>query len=146
MASPKTVLVVDDDEMLADLVGMVVVQCGALPVSATDGPEAIRLAEAHRPELVFLDLNLGRGLDCLDGWAVLQQLKEASTTARVPVIAMTGAAEAFFLNGFGRLRNFDGMIAKPFQIAEIENVLQTWLGLGQQLTRPARPRRLKIAG
>jgi CheY-like chemotaxis protein len=51
------------------------------------GTEALRLAVTWTPAVIVLDL----GLPDIDGWEVARQLKATPSTARTPIIALTGA-------------------------------------------------------
>jgi CheY-like chemotaxis protein len=59
--------------------------CNVIP--ATNGQDALTAAQTMSPDVVVLDL----GLPDLDGWEVARHLKSSSVTARVPIIALTGA-------------------------------------------------------
>lgn len=67
----RRVLVVDDEEPLARLVGTYLRRDGFEVSIALDGPSALRLAEEFRPDVVVLDL----GLPGLDGLEVCRRLR-----------------------------------------------------------------------
>ncbi|MBN1591263.1 MAG: response regulator, partial [Pirellulales bacterium] len=79
------VLAVDDDtEFLTDL-KTETEAAGYQVLTATDGQTAIDLSQSHSPNVVILD----GCLPTLDGWTVLQRLREDPATADVPVVVMS---------------------------------------------------------
>src|SRR5581483_6487487 len=80
-----TVLIVDDDVMIQQLL------CGALEaegvnvVIAGDGVTALRKAREHLPSAIILDIRLPK----LDGWQVLNELKSTPSLANTPVIILS---------------------------------------------------------
>lgn len=101
-----TVLVVDDEptilEMLIDVLG----DEGFTVQTATDGRQALDRVLTTLPDLILTDLMM----PLLDGRALLRSLREQPHTAHIPVLLMSAA---------GHLRaddTFSGFIAKPFSI------------------------------
>src|SRR5215469_18516921 len=78
------VLVVDDEPTILEIVGRYVERAGFETFRAEDGPEALRLAESHRPDLVVLDVMLPG----LDGIEVMKRLRERPGK-RTAVILLT---------------------------------------------------------
>ena len=56
--APQSVLVVDDEQKITDVVGSYLRRAGYAPLTAGGGAEALRLFEKERPALVILDLML----------------------------------------------------------------------------------------
>lgn len=82
---PKTVLVVDDDRAVGELLERFLVKEGFRVVTATSGEEGLRTARDLRPALITLDVVMRE----LDGWAVLRTLKSDPDLAAIPVIMVT---------------------------------------------------------
>ncbi len=81
--SPRpTVLLVDDDRASLDLMAAYLEGSGLRLERATDGVEALRLTRQLRPAALVLDIRLPR----LDGWQVLDRLREDPDTAGIPVV------------------------------------------------------------
>jgi DNA-binding response OmpR family regulator len=76
------VLVADDDLELAEVIAFALRQGGYAVLSAPDGPSAIDLFHAERPDLVILDVNMPR----LGGFEVLRRLRAETT---VPIMMLT---------------------------------------------------------
>lgn len=111
--SRGTVLVVDDEPTITEIVGRYMERAGYETYEAADGPEAVRLAELHRPDLVVLDLMLPG----FDGFEVMRRLHERPG-ARTAVIMLTARGEES-----DRLVGFrdgaDDYVVKPFSPAEL---------------------------
>jgi signal transduction histidine kinase/DNA-binding LacI/PurR family transcriptional regulator/CheY-like chemotaxis protein len=81
----QTVLVVDDDPGILDMHCRLVERTGCRTVTARDGRQALALLEHTRPDLILLDLMMPE----MDGFAVLDVLRERETTRDIPVIILT---------------------------------------------------------
>jgi DNA-binding response OmpR family regulator len=108
-----TVLVVDDEPTILDVVGRYMERAGYETHRAADGPEALRLAAEHRPDLVVLDLMLPG----IDGIEVMRQLHEAPGP-RIAVILLTARGEESD-RLVGLRQGADDYVVKPFSPAEL---------------------------
>jgi signal transduction histidine kinase/CheY-like chemotaxis protein len=80
-----TILVIDDDSAVRDLMSRFLTRLGFHVVAASSGEEGVRLAKQVNPLVVTLDVIMP---DC-DGWAVLNMLKADPELAEIPVIMVT---------------------------------------------------------
>ena len=80
-----TVLVIDDDPVVQDLMARLLSKEGFRVVTASSGEEGLRLAETLRPGAITLDVMMPG----MDGWAVLAALKANHDLADIPVILVT---------------------------------------------------------
>ncbi|KFE71097.1 response regulator [Hyalangium minutum] len=85
LAAGSTVLVVDDDLLMQQLVVGQLEPAGFKVVPAGDGVNALRLAREVKPQAIILDIHLPR----LDGWSVLSQLKSEPHLSTIPVILVS---------------------------------------------------------
>lgn len=108
---PATILLIDDDVTLLELLSGHLQTAGYRPVTASDGPSGVRLAAEASPDLVVLDVMMPG----LDGWDVSERLRVKS---RVPIIMLTAKGEEI-----DKLRGFrlgvDDYVTKPFSFAEL---------------------------
>jgi DNA-binding response OmpR family regulator len=116
----RTVLVVDDDKKIVDLVTMYLRRDGYGVLPAYDGQEALDVARRKRPDLVVLDLML----PSLSGMDVCKLLRAES---RVPIIMLTArAADEDKLRGLDL--GADDYVTKPFNprelVARVRSVLR----------------------
>jgi two-component system response regulator ResD len=111
--SKGTVLVVDDEPTILDVVGRYMEHAGYATLRAADGPEALRLAAEHPPDLVVLDLMLPG----IDGIEVMRQLHERPGP-RIAVILLTARGEESD-RLVGLRQGADDYVVKPFSPAEL---------------------------
>jgi DNA-binding response OmpR family regulator len=84
-AKQNTVLVIDDDPTIHDLLRRFLNKQGFQVRTANSGEEGLRLAKMIRPEAITLDVMMPG----MDGWSVLAALKANLETADIPVVMMT---------------------------------------------------------
>ncbi|ADB74244.1 response regulator [Geodermatophilus obscurus] len=129
MTSPagtgRTALVVDDDEMVAELVRAGLESAGLTVVTAADGHEALdRLAEAV-PDVVVSDVNMPG----MDGFALVSRLRAEPATRRVPLVFLSSRSQRDDVLTGLRL-GADDYVRKPFDLDEL---------VGRVLAKVARP-------
>ena len=115
----KTILLVDDDESLQQVISQYLTQEGYRVITASSGAEALRLFYSERPGAVLLDLMMPG----MDGWEVCARLRELSDAPILLVTARTSQEDK--LRGF-RL-GIDDYLVKPFSLAELAARLQAVL-------------------
>jgi two-component system, OmpR family, response regulator ResD len=112
-ASKGKVLVVDDEPTILEIVGRYMERAGYETYSAADGPEALRQAELHHPDLVVLDIMLPE----IDGIEVMRRLQERPGS-RTAVILLTARGEESD-RLVGLRHGADDYVVKPFSPAEL---------------------------
>ena len=80
-----TVLVIDDDATVRDLMARFLGKMGCQVVTAANGAEGLRLARELHPSIITLDVVMPE----MNGWDVLDQLKTDPEVSRIPVIMVT---------------------------------------------------------
>ena len=117
------ILIVDDAQTDRELLARVVTGNGHQVLSAADGKEAIDLAKAHKPALIFLDVVM----PAMDGFATCRALKKDPETAAIPVVLVTtkGTDSDKF---WGKKQGADDHIAKPWTKGAIEAVIHRFAG------------------
>ncbi len=106
-----TILVVDDEPNIADLVELYLRRDGYRVVKAATGEDAIRAVQQHRPRLVVLDV----GLPDVDGLEVCRRLRQSTA---IPVIFLT-ARDTEVDRVLGLELGADDYVTKPFSPAEL---------------------------
>jgi two-component system OmpR family response regulator len=110
--NPITVLVVDDEAVLAEMVSMALRYEGWNIATAVDGSSAIASARANRPDVVVLDVMLPD----MSGLDVLHKLREENP--QLPVLLLT-AKDAIEDRIAGLTAGGDDYVTKPFSIEEV---------------------------
>ena len=131
---PERILVVEDEPDFAALMTLWMTEAGYEAVTAGTGNDALRQFYDHRPDLVVLDL----ALPGLDGWQVIERIREFS---RVPILIVTArSAEADKVRGLKL--GADDYITKPLSFPEL--LARVEAALRRAATpSPERPRRLR---
>ncbi len=123
----KSVLIVEDDQNIADLLRLYLEKEGYVAAIAPDGGTGVELFRRLQPDLVLLDVML----PVLDGWGVLRTIRQEAET---PVIMLTAKGELGDKVS-GLKMGADDYITKPFEmkevLARIEAVLRRGGGSGE---------------
>ena len=82
-------LLVDDDDALAEMYALQLTASGFHVTTARSGVEALALVDDVLPDLIYLDL----GLPGMTGLEVLERLRTAPKTAAVPIVILTNFSE-----------------------------------------------------
>lgn len=124
MTDAKTKILVADDDL--EILALVARHLTALPaevVEASDGEEALRLAQREKPDLVVLDVMMPG----MSGWEVCRAIREDEALNGTGVIMLTGIGER--LNEMtSPLYGADGFLDKPFELDELSDKVQEVLG------------------
>ena len=86
----KTILIVEDNELNMKLFNDLLEAHGYATLKTRDGIEAIKMARAHRPDLIIMDIQLPK----LSGLEATRQLAAAPETRSIPIIVITSFALA----------------------------------------------------
>ncbi|MBL4699416.1 MAG: response regulator transcription factor [Phycisphaerales bacterium] len=109
--NPTTILVVDDEPDLVELMVYNLQEHGFNVISACDGAQALELAKSRLPDLVVLDVMMPK----LTGIEVAKRLRSQTETSSMPIIMLTARSEeADELAGLGA--GADDYITKPFSL------------------------------
>ncbi|MCB9422866.1 MAG: response regulator [Ardenticatenaceae bacterium] len=110
----KKVLVIDDEFPVRYLVEHQLKRNGYEAISAKDGPSGIQAAQAHKPDLIVLDIMMPK----MNGFEVCQEIRNDPAIAATPVIFLTAC-----MTRKHKLRAFeigaDDYLIKPFQPDEL---------------------------
>ena len=120
----KSLLYVDDDPDIREIVQMSLTLDGELTVLLSDeGERALSKMRAERPDLVVLDVMMPG----MDGPAILARMRADAELAHIPVIFMTAKADAQEVARFRGMTAI-GVIAKPFDPMVLsKQVMALWM-------------------
>jgi CheY-like chemotaxis protein len=114
MNANGTVLVVEDDEAIQELIESILRLDGYNVVCASDGLEALREVERIRPEIILLDM----GLPNMDGEAFIETYHQ-TPSPHAPIIGVS----AYQIDP-DLVSKLSGFIKKPFDIPQLRAVIQ----------------------
>ena len=120
--SAKTILVIEDEpEMLRNILTILEME-GFATLRATNGREGVALAEKKRPDLVLCDVMMPE----LDGYGVLNALREKEETIGLPFIFLTARGEKGDVRQ-GMNRGADDYLTKPVDADELLETIRARL-------------------
>jgi two-component system OmpR family response regulator len=130
---PVTVLVVEDDPVLAKFVEMYLKLSGVQVRLAGDRASVVAaFREQPLPDLVLLDVMLPDA----DGFDILMRMRQHPVLKRLPVVMLTGkATRQAVIKGLAA--GADGYLTKPFEPDSVMRAVRTVLGLGEQAPEAA---------
>jgi sigma-B regulation protein RsbU (phosphoserine phosphatase) len=125
----ETILAVDDDIDILELVEMSLTADGFDVITASNGISALEQAKVHSPDLILLDLMM----PVMPGLEVMEKLKADAQTRTIPVIMLTARAQTHE-KVQGLSTGADDYITKPFDLDELTARIEAVLGR----TRPTK--------
>ena len=124
----STILIVEDNEKNMKLLRDILQHIGHATLEATTGEDCVRLAIAHRPDLVLMDIHLPR----MGGIAALQQIREQPSLAAVPVIAVSASVMPDDRRNITD-SGFDAYVTKPVSLKPFLAVVARLLNEGRSI-------------
>lgn len=121
-STPKTILVVEDNELNMKLFHDLLEAHGYSILQTRDGMEALKLARQHKPDLILMDIQLPE----VSGLEVTKWIKEDDELKSIPIIAVT----AFAMKGDEekiREGGCEAYIAKPISVTNFLKTVQQFL-------------------
>ncbi|MEC8892852.1 MAG: fused response regulator/phosphatase [Candidatus Poribacteria bacterium] len=110
----EKILAVDDEVDILQLIEMTLISDGFEVITASNGIEALEKARIHMPDLILLDLMMPE----MDGFEVIENLKQAPEMRGIPVVMLTARAQAHErIEGLSA--GADDYIVKPFELEEL---------------------------
>jgi DNA-binding response OmpR family regulator len=122
-ASERTVVVIEDDPSIADLIEMYLRRAGFRVLQAATGERGLQLIEQQRPVIVLLDI----GLPDIDGFEVCRRIR---STSMLPVLFLT-ARDGEIDRVLGLELGADDYVTKPFSPREVVARVHAILRRGQ---------------
>lgn len=114
MEAKKKVLVIDDENDILLIIKSALHEEGYDVTTANNGYDGLALAEDASPDLIILDIMMPE----MDGFEVLQQLKENEKTAQIPVVILTGLSSKDKIRE-ALNKGIDYYIVKPFEYQDL---------------------------
>lgn len=109
-ADMQSILIVDDEQPIIDLLRDVLEEEGYTVITARNGSEAMDVVQQHHIDLVLTDYMMPQ----MDGWHLSKRLRANPRTAKIPVLIMS----AVQVPNDG---SFTSIIRKPFNLFDVLN-------------------------
>lgn len=113
--TPPTVLVVEDQEEVNDLLRYNLSRAGYRTVAALDGPSGLAAVREHRPDLVLLDVMLPG----MDGWQICRALLDDPALRAIPVVIFTAKGSRDDFDHGQTFANVVGYFVKPYATSDV---------------------------
>lgn len=119
--SGQTVLVIDDDPDIRELIAQTLSDEGYHVATSGDGAEAVTEAKKNPPGLILLDLMMPK----LSGWEVMELLRGQPETTKIPVVLVSASRD---IEMAMRDLQANGSLTKPFDLDALLNLVHAYLG------------------
>lgn len=123
----KSLLIIEDDPISAKIMRDFARERGFKCIIADDGESGLHFADYHKPSAIMLDI----GLPGIDGWTVLERLKNSSNLRHIPVHFMSAADSSLTAMRMGAI----GFLTKPVTMEKVE---ETFSKIENIITHPVR--------
>lgn len=119
----KCILVIEDTEDNRQILRDLLNATGYEVIEATDGATGVAMALDQHPDLILMDIQI----PVLDGYEATRQLKAATSTRHIPIIAVTSYA---LVGDEAKTREAgcDGYVAKPFSPRQLLRKVREFIG------------------
>ncbi len=118
----NAILVADDDPDILSIVSMSLETQGYTVHKATNGREAVDLAREHHPDLILMDMMM----PVVSGYEAVAELKADASTKDIIIVGLSAKAMATDMERATDV-GIDGYITKPFRIAQVLSVVESYL-------------------
>lgn len=113
----RVILIIDDEKEVCRIVKEGLERLGTFQVLAShNGPDGLHMARKTQPDLVLLDIDM----PSMDGFKVLESLKEDQRTYHIPVVMLTGQNDDVFKIAASRLYS-EEYITKPISMTALKD-------------------------
>lgn len=119
----KTILIIEDDKFLRELIAQKILKEGYNVSEALDGEEGMKKIKEEKPDLILLDLILPG----IDGFEILSKIKEDPSLSSIPVIILSNLGQREDVEKGMKLGAIDYLIKAHFTPGEIIDKIKTSL-------------------
>lgn len=110
----KTILCVDDDPQIRDMIKTFLETKGFSVITSTDGWDCLREIIVKKPDLILMDINMPK----LDGLNTLDMIKMTRIDNHIPIILVSGEGDRETITKAAKL-GADDFLVKPFSLEEL---------------------------
>jgi CheY-like chemotaxis protein len=120
MTTDPTILCIEDEKEMIDLVRLILTRHGYRVIGAQGGQLGLEKVAELKPDLVLLDLMMPE----IDGWTVLQRMRANRELQNIPVVIITAKASEFDRTFGLEVARVEGYISKPFGPSDLVQCVQ----------------------
>jgi len=117
----KTVLVVDDEVAIAEVLEAILTDAGYRAILASNGKQALERLKENMPDLILTDFMM----PVLGGAGLIAALNARPDHSRIPVIMMSSLPESAIK---GRCDGYAAFLRKPFKINDVHQIVRNAFG------------------
>lgn len=121
--SKPTILLVDDEQKVLDLITFRLQHMGYHVISTNNGKDAISLVEEQHPDLIILDITMPG----VDGLTVCSHLKKSERSGAIPILMLTARSDVEDINK-AMAAGADDYLVKPYDPAVLQVKIQRHIG------------------
>lgn len=119
-----TILIVDDEYLIADILSFALEDDGYLTVTAGSGLKALGILERERPQLIITDYMMPG----MNGIELAEAVRSNQSLEQIPIVLMSGAQSHL---GIARPDLFSKVFDKPFEISAVLKAVRALLSSGE---------------
>lgn len=122
----KTILIIDDDDMVRTMVTRYLDRVGYRVVTASNGEKGVESYRTEKPDLVVLDIAMPE----MSGFEVassIRTIQRSENRHHTPIVILTAYARSFFLS-VGSETGIDSYLTKPISPEQLISHIQQFLG------------------
>lgn len=120
----KKILIIEDEEILADLLQKKLIQAGYNALVAVDGVEGMKEIKKDIPDLILLDIIMPK----MGGFEVMRELQKEKKFSKIPIIIISNSGQPVELDLAQKLGATDWLIKTDFDPQEVLNKVVKQIG------------------
>ncbi|MCD5385018.1 MAG: response regulator [Candidatus Pacebacteria bacterium] len=120
----KKILIIEDEEILADLLQKKLIQAGYSVLVAVDGVEGMKEIKKDIPDLILLDIIMPK----MGGFEVMRELQKEKKFSKIPIIIISNSGQPVELDLAQKLGATDWLIKTDFDPQEVLNKVVKQIG------------------
>lgn len=120
----KKILIIEDEEILADLLQKKLIQAGYSVLVAVDGVEGMKEVKKDIPDLILLDIIMPK----MGGFEVMRELQKEKKFSKIPIIIISNSGQPVELDLAQKLGATDWLIKTDFDPQEVLNKVAKQIG------------------
>lgn len=122
---PYTVLYIEDEPLIVDLVRDVLAHPDVVLVTAQTGIEGLAKIRELRPDIILLDVMIP---DC-DGWGIYEEIRSDAELKETPIIILSAQVHKYRIQREFEKSQIDAYITKPFSARDVRTEVEKKLGV-----------------